>query len=483
MKSILIRMLMILCLSIVHGYAQSGSGVRGGALIIDVDNDINLLDLNKDYICEWKTGSDLLLENPKLNDLINSIAKNHWYFALDFKQELKALNFCFTEHLFPYSLYEHYTGIKNPAFLPYTFQIGFRINETVYISKHKYEILGGHDFDEKLTRQAMTISHEVLHSYFPMRVENRALKLRSFNYFISNILRGKSVSTRQFNDSMYFNNVNFPYINQKLNNVKTELTFLKSSEEEQLNLISNTDTPEAIINLNDSTKLLIEDITSYDREAIINERNTLSVIKNTLWQMLFNIDFIEFKNKINSLKLNQINLMQLLLNNLNDLSIEKREYILSHKSLITWSNKWFDQILNEKLNVENQLVQISPALATMLSGKEFNFSTPLISLDFPNRFSPKMGWLVNLIVYLNSIHKVDVVLDNENFYSVLKLTFIKDHLEVIKGPVVRENKYLKEKTELLSKFLISQLFDELNHNLKSEDYSYIKLKITQKLNQ
>ena len=220
----------------------AASGTRGGGHIVQIKQERYLMDMASAAVCDWKRGEELFNDYPELNTIFDELNKIEWYFASELKQELKGLDFCFTGSLRSVSPYDWYSPVghnRDETII----QGGYRIDNDVYFDKKQLTKISKYD-------QAMFMIHETMHSFLPMDILERNLKLRTITRVIGRIGKGKSVNTKDLYFNMYKSEVSFPRMLNKLKDYKKQLIFLNASKEESMEMVLNSNNPESLIDFN-----------------------------------------------------------------------------------------------------------------------------------------------------------------------------------------------------------------------------------------
>ena len=483
------KILFMLCLASLSFQAssQTGSGLRGGGLAQYKNGTVNLLDLDRKFVCTWKKGSEFIESNSMLKKVIQKISEVHWYFALEFKQDLQNLNFCFTEYIYPFSLLENYRGTLNPAFMPHTYQLAFRDNQIVYVSASKFEFLDSNQEDDRLFKQAMTISHEVLHRFIGMDVPDRALKLRTFNFYIAELLNNKPSSSQQFNYNMKINSINFPYYHPKLAPYRDILTLVKSNQEDRVKLIDNIHHLESlIIPLDKKSETEFTTILKYNDWIILkNLELQKSILVDALTNSIITSNFEVFKNKIRNLNFERSEVLRNIMSRAIDLDNEKREFIFSEELIDLWLGDVINKTLNEKLIIKDYNVLINIKAAQFLNDEitlqAFGEYLPLINLPFSKTLPLEATWIAQVILKFNKRNNLDYLLNQQHLSQILNLSTLKSQVEGLNPPIKREKQYLLEKINLHAKLLQKQILDFISPQLTPSEYENIKMKLNQNL--
>ena len=170
-----------------HAFSQSWSGPSsiegssthgGGEFVPTPDGGNTLLDLVNS--CVWETGRTLANSVPQYSVILEQLRAIHPLFAWEMDQELSRLSVCRTENIRPIPLEDRreFTIIrKDRKQLAVRYEQFFVFDETIF---------------ETLTpeAQALTIFHEVMHSFVPWQIDARDALLRSIVRGISIISEG-----------------------------------------------------------------------------------------------------------------------------------------------------------------------------------------------------------------------------------------------------------------------------------------------------
>ncbi|MFK8137222.1 MAG: hypothetical protein AB8E15_02575 [Bdellovibrionales bacterium] len=252
MKHLLLAITSLLTVSI--SYAGKASG---GGDIIDInlgdEQKVELYDLVSKYTCDWKTGEQVINENPEYVRLLKKVSLLDWYFARDFLEETKSLMFCFTDSLLP--VFQYYR--TNPDHRE-TRKGAFRLGNNVYWDKSN---------GLSSTSKSLLIVHEVMHSYIDMDwlFELRYVRLTSMVKSFQRVATGEIDTRRKLHIQMIGNEILFPLEVDLLDRSRDQLEFLLAPVKIRAELILGADRPEDLADFNMD---LIDSLSVWDRNYL-----------------------------------------------------------------------------------------------------------------------------------------------------------------------------------------------------------------------
>ena len=441
--------------------AESGSGVRGGGHVVDVDSNPYLMDLVSRSVCDWKKGEELLSELPVLNETLTKLEKLDWYFAADFKKDLSGLNFCMTGALYKVSPYD-WGSITKPSQEERPRQAGYRLYDKAYIDTSIFEKM-----DE--VNQAMLIVHETMHSYFSMNTYERSLKLRSMVKTLDNVRAGKVVTREKLHYHMQMNEVMFPLTVAQLDPRKEAVKFLTGSIQERSAAILKTAKPEAFLDL---APAQIMALAPWDRFFVQYSWQRAGILAEAVLFTMKDLDPQTLALFIDRKEFKVLNPVKLAFAELYSFSPDQIEVILASKRMATLLDSGFDELNKVKFEVKDYLF-LAPVEFQKLTSDSAEEVKAVVSLKSNKRLSRSLMWLVETIIILNQNGELDKIIKDEDFYSALGLKNQKAQIQETVVKIEREKKVALEVVNNLSMDMINNLLIELEGRVSAEEYKKI----------
>lgn len=184
-----------------------GHGSGGGGQAVRTAQGYELRDLIA-RTCLNQDGAALLDSMPELKERIDAIKKVHWYFGFALEREFRSMNFCFTDADF------------NPLMLPRvdgpeSLLVVTAPGSTVFVAVRLFESREAYVKNQIYSRlsarsKAMTLLHETLHSFIPLHVADRNIRLRDFVNLLAQLDPNQAASASLLDSSMRFNRIQFP---------------------------------------------------------------------------------------------------------------------------------------------------------------------------------------------------------------------------------------------------------------------------------
>ena len=441
--------------------AESGSGVRGGGHVVDVDSNPYLMDLVSRSVCDWKKGEELLTELPQLKATISKLEKLDWYFAADFEKDLSSLNFCMTGPLYKVSPYD-WGSITKPVQEDRPRQAGYRLYDKAYIDSEIFERMDD-------VNQAMLIAHEAMHSYFLMNTYERSLKLRSMVKTLDNVRAGKIVTREKLHYHMQMNEVMFPLTVAQLDPRKETVKFLTGTIQERRAAILKTARPETFLDL---APAQIMALTPWDRFFFQYSWQRAGILADAVVFTMKDLEPEVLSAFIDRKEFKILNPVKLAFSELYSFSPEQIEVILASKRMATLLDSGFDELNKVKFEVKDYLL-LAPVEFQKLTSDSAEEVKAVVSLKSNKRLSRSLMWLVETIIILNQNGELEKITKNGDFYSALGLKNQKAQVLATEVKIEREKKVAMEVLNNLSSDMINNLLIELEGRVSVEEYKKI----------
>lgn len=441
---------------ISQGHAVIGSGVRGGGHTIT--STPGLMDITINANCEWKTGEDLLSKHPTLLLTLKNLVQIDWYFASSMEGELKNLNYCFTGNIKEFLKKE---DIQELDYLSNSFSAkltGYRFETKIYIDRNIFE-----EMNE--VHRSMLILHEVMHSYFPMEIKNRAFKLRSFIKALDDVRTGQTTNRNTLHYSMKMNEVSFPLTVARLDKEKEAVLFHTATLTEKAEKIKQAKNPEIFLSISEeATKLLAP----WDQEKI-NEN-----FREGLIEAMKGMDKEELSQFVKSKKFEKVNPTIIALSRLYAFSDIQRQAIVNQPKMMKFITKELNNISKATLDSSEGLIKTTDSFS-MAYGVKRNI--PVIELSIPKVLPESLNWIVEALILLNNYDKLDILTENEDFYAALGLKNQKALVNETTTKIKREKVVVLQTLDLFSRTMIREILEELSKKVNSQTYEKIKASI------
>lgn len=169
-KSLLTLGLVLIAANTVAEAADS-SGTRGGGQSLDIDGRPSLKDLVEHTVCRWTTGAKVRDSLPGFQRILTKLAEVHWHYRNIVANAASGVNVCFTDGSLSRIDPKDQDGITIGELGGD--QVAIRWDGTVYIDKKIFDRM-----DAK--NKGFLFFHEIMHSFVPLTVKQRNIKLRSF---------------------------------------------------------------------------------------------------------------------------------------------------------------------------------------------------------------------------------------------------------------------------------------------------------------
>ena len=440
-----------------------GSGVRGGGQVVDVDSTPALVDLVGKAVCDWQPGSQVVTEHPSfMSEVIKPLARLDWYFADDLLTEAQSLRFCFTGPLYRVLPSDPGSPVKPPNQQGVR-QIGYRLNDTIYIDADLFN-------DPKMTEytRAYVILHEVIHTYFPMDLQDRQLKLRSMVKAIGTIESGKITTRDQLYFQMRSNEIAFPTHTDQLDAYREPIEYLISSsetQEQQLTTLTESQV-DAVVLLTQST---IVELAPSDRDYLL-ATSPKAVITNACVQRMVDETLDGFEALLNDTALASINPLAIALSNADQLSSPKQAILFSQNNKTIYQTI-FAQIMNASLSIQSDGRAVLDQDSSELLGVETGEATPVLDLPMPTRLPSAFRAVTNMIVSWASQGKYDLITSfagpQSPFQSMITLQPIHQAIQSFKFTYSSEQEFSDRRISLISEQLVELMKNELKNRLST----------------
>lgn len=445
----------------------TGSGVRGGGHVVDVNSTPYLMDLVSQSVCQWEKGNQIIKKLPTLSLVLNKLEKLDWYFAMDLKDEINHLNFCMTGNLYTVSPYD-YGSVVVGSRSERPRQAAYRLYDNVYID---LEILNR----MPESNRAMLIVHEAMHAYLSMYTYERTLKLRSMVNAIDKVRNDEIVTRKDLHYAMEMNEINFPLTVGALDRSKVAISFFKSNFETQKKMLIESKTPESLIEMSD---LQSKNLSSWDYEVFGQTYKRRNILKDALLYTMKDLSESELDKFINEKELKYLNLSQIALADLYLFSEEAKNIIFKSKPFKLSVDLGLSNIVYEQLQVKEFLVTASPEFQRLVIGNEEATSDmPVIKMEKAAKLPDGLAWLPEMIVVLHGNNSLDILVQNELFFKALGL---KNQILQVRGmetKLQREKVVVLERLEMLSRALVKSLLSALDSKTDKETYEDIVKKL------
>ena len=433
----------------------AASGTRGGGHIVQIKQERYLMDMASAAVCDWKRGEELFNDYPELNTIFDELNKIEWYFASELKQELKGLDFCFTGSLRSVSPYDWYSPVghnRDETII----QGGYRIDNDVYFDKKQLTKISKYD-------QAMFMIHETMHSFLPMDILERNLKLRTITRVIGRIGKGKSVNTKDLYFNMYKSEVSFPRMLNKLKDYKKQLIFLNASKEESMEMVLNSNNPESLIDFN---YLDFNAISEKDYNELYFHMDNVK-LRDVLTSLIINGNPSVIKKIIDEKSYANFNIILEVLNIFEFLDESQKQAVLDSKRFSDFSSS-FDVLNSEKqVLVRKKLLTLKADSSFQLLGefRERNL------IDFPRikAFPSNLKWVLQMAFIRFENGDLKDSSFRKELSELLELKHIKNQVLEAEVEIEREKKYVLVRLNKISNDLIKLFKKELRLQATSED--------------
>ena len=451
-------------------YAREGSGVRGGGQIVDVNSTPELMDLATNAVCDWQPGSDVVAAHSSFQQhVIDPLGKLDWYFADDLLNEARTLRFCFTGPLYRVTPSDPNSPVLPPDQKDAR-QIGYRLNETIYIDSALFN-------DPKMSeyQRAYVILHEVIHSYFPMDLQDRQLKLRSMVKAISSVDSGTIATRKDLYFQMHQNEVAFPTVADALDPYRAQIEYLverADKQEHDLTTLSAS-AVDAIINLPQAT---IANLAPWDNQ-FLTSYSPKEVLSQACLQRMIDETTQGFSEVLADPALQEIDPSLIALGNAQKLSPEKQAILMSGDFRKAVYDSVFASIMNAKLALQADGRTTLDANPSEALGVQSGLATPILDLPMPTVLPPDFASVANLIILYAKTGQWDLMNGfagpGSPFADVLGLQPIHQAIAQAQFTYTIEKEFSDRRVSLLSQQLTQLMTSYFKNALTSDDFNHV----------
>lgn len=173
---------LIVVLASASARAADSSGTRGGGQSIDIDGKPSLKDLVERTVCRWTTGAKVRDSLPGFKQILAKLSEVHWHYRNVVASAASEVKVCFTDGSLSRINPKDQDGITIGELGGD--QVAIRWDDTVYIDKKIFDRM-----DAK--NKGFLFFHEIMHSFVPLTVKQRNIKLRSFVKATEEFLDGR----------------------------------------------------------------------------------------------------------------------------------------------------------------------------------------------------------------------------------------------------------------------------------------------------
>jgi len=193
-----------LFLAVLPVKSSAGDATRGGAQVVYINGTERLRDIVDPSACDLKSGSDLRAQDPGIDKILNKLSELDPYFASGLKNEINQLNFCFTTALVELEKNDSDSVIAYDPIQTGQIAIRFLGTHDVYVNNALYQGLTVED-----DRSFMPI-HEAMHTFIPVDVPMRNLKLRTAVQAVRDVMIGKTTTADRLHYVLNWACVKYP---------------------------------------------------------------------------------------------------------------------------------------------------------------------------------------------------------------------------------------------------------------------------------
>ena len=453
MKTIIkpIALLALLAMPALPALAVEGSGTRGGTgHTTYVNGTPYLLDLVTRAVCDWQSADEILERQPYLEKALKEISKLDWYFAMDLRDELNSLDFCFTGPLYRVDpALDRNSPIQGPS--ERLRQMGLRIGKTVYIDQELYE-------NKDSRNQAMSIIHEVTHSYLSMGLSDRGLKHRSLVRILDQVASGKETTISKLHLSFRQNGVDFPLTVTKLNPVRAQVEFIKMDLSAQAEILLRASQPLELVRLSDAQ---INLLSRWDQSRLQLQGGAQLLLRTILAEAMLRADRAQMEVLL-AKNYGATNPIRVALNLFNQLSQGARSAVLDHQDFSAYAVSAVESISQASVKSGDRVAIASVELQHLLGlASGVSVERPLLSLGFSFALSESLDWLPQLLVILQESGDLADFSARTQLKAVLALSTQKQSVNTMERLSSTQKSVSIERLELLSENLKRQLVARL----------------------
>jgi hypothetical protein len=449
-----------------QAFARTGAEGGGGGQFTDVNETKELTDIASQAVCTWETGEEFIAQHPDFKTRIITPLQNlDWYFADDIYEEAESLRYCLTGALRKVRPADPGSPVRPPQQWD-SYQAGFRLNNTICLD---WDLFNDPSVSE--SNRSFLILHEVMHSYLPMNVFQRQLKLRSMVNAISQVVSGQVKTRAQLHYDMTQNDIQFPQTVDKLDPYRTELEFLLGTSDEQAQQITNLTEIDTILDL--PLSQILSNLASYDQTLLTNQSPRMA-LENALLQRLTTDDLADFKTLLLDPRFKRLHPIMLALGNLDNLSADQTAFVFSQDARGEIFQALYGPISSAKLT------KLDDGRAALDAESDFALgATPgqvaLLDLRSPTALPLDFEALAELLTHLAIAGDWDSITAiagaGTPFLSTIQLTPLQQAVTQFQFSFPVEAKTAGERVTLIAKQIQTLFTQELQSSLSADQYS------------
>lgn len=214
-----------------HQY-QTIEGTRGGGEFVKRRGYVELRDLLDKTTCDWSSDGQILAEYPEIDEVLGKIAGLDWYLALLLRQEIRAIDWCFTGKLIKVNTRDR--DALTVSVVEESEQVAIRMLDSreAYVNR---DLLNR--ASHRATR-AYTILHEAAHSFLDLDEPQRNTKLRSVIKSLFRAANGQIKSRKKLYDQLRNNGIRIRIDTDALDRYRLLIEYLLGSSEERFAILS-----------------------------------------------------------------------------------------------------------------------------------------------------------------------------------------------------------------------------------------------------
>jgi len=436
----------------------------GGGQIIDVNSTPQLADFVTKAVCRYEDGTQVIDENPIFKtQFMDTIQNLNWYLSASVLHEARRLRFCFTGPL----AFVPAVDPDNPAVYPQEpklKQIAYRSGDMVYVDQDAFKVLP--DF----TRSAVLL-HETMHSYFPMWLESRQIKLRTFVKLLGQVVTGNVQDPNQLSQSIIDNEVDFPENTIALDGSRATIEFLLAGEDERAQLLMTYKEIDSIIDFSQFTFLSGVD----QRFFYVNPPEV--VVETTVVKLLLKSDLAGFRSIILDPRLARVHPANLALGIFDQLSPDKKS-ILSTKEII---EKIYDILFEGLQNPELDYAKDGQTEVDMKTAQELGADLEgrsILGINDPKSLPSSYRELASYIIYQIKQKRWDLVQsiigDGSALTDLLKLTGLMNSATQFNFNFKVEQYMATRHLQRIAGQIQTEFHDYVRKNLTDDEYSQLQ---------
>jgi hypothetical protein len=442
----------------------SGSGVRGGGQIVDVDTNPQLADLVTKAVCdEWVTGEDLVKAHPAFeSEIIAPLQVLDWYFADAILNEARNLRFCMTGPLYTIAPVDWGVPVLPPD-QSQVRQIAYRINDEVYMDEALFD---APNMSERT--RAYVLLHEAMHSFFPMDVVGRQLKLRTMVKDISKVESGEIKTRRAIHDEMTNNDVDFPLTVTLLDPSRAQIEFLLEPTDLQGQDLVGLKEIDSILDLPNTT---IDELASWD-SYYIRSTGTGQIVAQAYLSRMISNDISEFKALLTDPRFARLSPAAILFAYQDQLSDDKKALILSPGGISQVYQAWYGELMNPTLIKTSEGRAALDAGAAAMLGDTSGAATPVLDMPLPGGLPTCFDALIDLLDELTRKGEMDQVQAlagaGSPFSDLINLTAIQVQLVTFDYDFAIEKRMDSRRVALYAEELKKRILKEVTADLTAD---------------